>query len=126
MVMEAGAFIVSRPPRRSLLRVTTERSYPSHSFFRSPTTDRRTQTHRWSRLCATHRSDGCRRTRTASSGPCISAAGGVAIAHFALADPSVEECGPAMCAGLWRDPRGAAPVQPRVGACGEPYLTGVT
>jgi hypothetical protein len=36
MVIEAGAFIVYRPPRRSLLSVTTELSYLSHSFCRSP------------------------------------------------------------------------------------------
>src|SRR3954465_2596875 len=35
MVIEAGAFIVYRPPRRSLLSVTTELSYLSHSFCRS-------------------------------------------------------------------------------------------
>jgi hypothetical protein len=35
MVIEAGAFNVYRPPRRSLLSLTTELSYLSHSFCRS-------------------------------------------------------------------------------------------
>ena len=35
MMIEAGAFIVYQPPRRSLLSVTTELSYLSHSFWHS-------------------------------------------------------------------------------------------
>src|SRR3954447_18101143 len=47
MVIEAGAFIVDRPPRRWLLSVTPELS-TSRILSAAPTTDGETQTHRWS------------------------------------------------------------------------------